>query len=153
MTSRSRRLPALVRGALATALLVGAVAACDSSGDDATRPCAGPSLRVSAPFDTPVGVAVAAPLGSTVEAAGRRFSERCGSDGGAAVKALRLYVTQGTLRLSVAQVDAGGDDAGFEVTFGIPELLEPGPAQVVVTRSEDEDAPVLAAAQFVVARS
>lgn len=88
--------------------------------------------------------------GSTVEATGARLDDRCDEkESGEPLKGLRVAVVQGEVDLNVAGVDAD-EDGRFVVTFGLPENLPTGPAEVVV-RGAESDAGVLVKASFEVA--
>jgi len=121
-----------------------------SSTDEGEDPCRPPSLRVEVEEDEP------ATPGGRIEVVGSDFAEGCLRDDGdpgtiEPLEKVRLFVEQDGDRISVAQVDAAGDDLGFRVTVGVPAGLTPGRARVVALASDESDGDPIARAAFAVA--
>jgi hypothetical protein len=137
-------------------LFVGLAAGGCGQSTSSQQACPGPRLGVSTtasakaqPSKTPITVQ----RGGTLYASGSGFDARCANPTAprGALAAIRLYVVQGSSRVSVAQVNASGADNGFALSFGVPGNLAPGPAALVAQLSQRADAPQLAVADFVVA--
>lgn len=86
-------------------------------------------------------------------AAGSRFDRACATAASVPgeLRSVRLFVVQGSQRISVAQVAIAGADNSFAVSFGMPERLAAGSASLVAQTSLAPDEVPLATASFAVA--
>src|SRR4051812_48833334 len=146
---------------LAAGVLAGgaAVAGCHSDPDTSFERCPAPQLSVTPEGSaaTTGGAHPTVASGSTVRVVGTGFVAGCtagkGGAAGTALQGIRLYVAQGDQRVSVAQVNATGDDDGFDVLLGIPAALAAGETELVATGSAKEGAPEIASAGFTISGS
>jgi hypothetical protein len=83
--------------------------------------------------------------GGTLFAAGSGIDEGCTADGSTPAGA-RLFLVQGSQRVSVAHVATSGADHSFSISFGVPATLQPGNASVVAQTTLDPHETPLATA-------
>lgn len=147
-----RSVPSLVVAIVVLAVGAAGAVGCSSSDEDGattTTECPGPTLSVvgSGPAADEEGDTPTIPLGS-VTVSGARFADGCGSDA-EPLQGVRLFVVQGSERISIAQVNADSEQA-FGVVVGLPEAIESGPAEIVAQASLEPDAEVLASTDLVI---
>lgn len=82
---------------------------------------------------------------------GTGFEDECLLRPDGTPREVRLFVEQGGTRVSVARVRVVDADWEFEVRFGVPQSLTPGPARLIATTSETAGGVTLAATRFRVA--
>ncbi len=149
------------RAGWAGLLLLGlTLVGCGGSDDEDAATCVEPALSIevqsaSSEQADPVAPSIAA--GSSLTVRGTGFADGCiptdpgATDDATPLERVRLFVVQGSTRVSVAQVNAVKDqDYGFEVVVGLPTTLAAGPAQVSAQTSIEPDSTALATAELVV---
>lgn len=136
------------------------VAACGGSDDEDAAECVEPELSIQVETPSSEQAAAVAPsvaAGSSLTVRGTGFAAGCiptdpeATNDATPLERIRLFLVQGSTRVSVAQVNAAADqDYGFEVVVGLPTTLAAGPAQVSAQASIEPDTAVLATAELVV---
>jgi hypothetical protein len=127
---------------IVAACLLGGSGCGDSSRADPG--CDLPQLEVGDPFGaTATNTAGSEPF--VLKISGSGFLTGCGDDGGPQpLSGVRLFVTQRDNKVSVAQVNASGQQGTFAVEVGVPLEMTSGSAMVVAQGADLSDASPLA---------
>lgn len=125
-----------------------------SRSDPPLSNCVIPTMRVAPADAASASSPVEAAAGDLLRASGEGFVDGCVAPAGAgdALQDIRIFVTQGGQRTSVARVDATGPQRSFSVRFGVPPTLAGGVARVEAFGAGDDESPVASVEFSVVVR-